>query len=321
MRTLHKLVPLFLLLAFCGSQVRSVFAQPDHITEEKYWGLIQESRSIVAGARFENKSEETIRQELDQLAARWEAVTEVEVDGKRIPLDQQYLVEMLRGNPPDLKKLDETFASLLKSRRVAPTDAFSASDLALLAEILARPEYQWAEAAPNPASDWLDRILAEINRWLNEILGFTFDVAGSDVVSVLMAILLGVVFIFIARTLLSDFMNEAQLKENGEEEPLTSESALARAQQLSRSGDYRAAVRYLYLSTLLILDERGIMRYDRSKTNREYLRSVADLPELSKPLGDVIEVFDNVWYGHHELGEDSFEHYSKRVEELKEKRS
>lgn len=319
MHTSYKRVLLFVLLAFCSWQVQQTFAQASPLTEEKYWGLIQESRAIVA--RLENESEEKTLQELDQLAARWEAVTEVDVDGKRIPLDQQYLVEMLRANPPDLKKLDETLASLLRSRLGAPTDAFTPFDLTPLAEILARPEFQWAETAPNPASDWLNRILAEINRWLNEILGFTFDVAGSDVVSIIMAILLAVVFVFIARTLFSDFLNEAQLKESGEEEPLTSEAALAKAQQLSRGGDYRAAVRYLYLSTLLILDERGIMRYDRSKTNREYLRGVANSPELSKPLGEVIDVFDNVWYGNHALEEESFNHYSKRVEELKEKGS
>ncbi len=319
MNTPRKFALLFLWLAFCGYQIQQASAQAAQLTEKQYWGLVQESRAIVA--RLDKGSQAETLEKLDQLASRWEAVTEVEVDGGRIPVDQGYLVELMRENPPDLERLDDTLASLLDSRRSALTGAFSPADLTPLAEILARPEFQWAEAAPNPAFDWVNRILAEINRWLNEVLGFTFDVASSDLVSVIMAILLAAVFIFIARTLFSDFMNEAQLKQTGEDEPLTSEAALARAQQLSRSGDYRAAVRYLYLSTLLILDERGIMRYDRSKTNREYLRGVADSPELSKPLGDVIEVFDNVWYGHHALEEETFKHYSKRVEELKEKGS
>lgn len=69
------------------------------------------------------------------------------------------------------------------------------------------------------------------------------------------------------------------------------------------------------------MDERGILRYDRSKTNREYLRSVSNMPELAKPLGEVIEVFDNVWYGYHSLEEETFKKYSDRVEELKGKKS
>jgi len=318
MKTSLKYVLFFLLIAFFTSRaVQYAFADSAILTEEQYWTLMQESQDIVL--QLENEPGEEIVQELDQLAARWEAVTEVDVQGQSIPVDHQYLTEMMRADPPDLDLLKKNLASFLDAGQGAPTGAFSPADLIPLAEILARPEFQWAEAAPNPSADWLQKLFAEISRWLNKFLGVTFDVANSDVIPFVMAVSLAVVFIFIFRTLFSDFLNEAQLKENGEEEPLTSEAALAKAQQLSRGGDYRAAVRYLYLSTLLILDERGVMRYDRSKTNREYLRSVSNSPELSQPLGEVIEVFDNVWYGNHSLEEESFNHYSRRVEELKEK--
>jgi len=138
----------------------------------------------------------------------------------------------------------------------------------------------------------------------------------------LAVIALTVVLFLIFRTLFTDFINEARTaEENIAEELLTSEAAFERAQSLSRGGDYRAAVRFLYLSSLLLLDERGLLRYDRSKTNREYLRSVSSSPELQKPLSEVIEVFDDVWYGYHQVNEEAFKHYSDRVEELKEKKS
>lgn len=313
-----KPIFLFLLLAIFIARAQYVFAESSLLTEEEYWALVRESRTLVA--QLEDESDEEILKELDQLAARWEAVKDVDAGGKSIPLDHQYLTQMMRADPPDLDALGKTLASFSDARLGAPTGSFSSADLVPLVEILARPEFQWPEAGLNPAADWLQRIIAEINRWLNEVLGFTFDVASSDAVTLLMAILLAVVFVFVLRTLFSDFFDEAKInKEGGEDEPLTSEAALAKAQQLSRGGDYRAAVRYLYLSTLLILDERSVMRYDRSKTNREYLRGVANSPELSEPLGEVIEVFDNVWYGQHSLEEESFQHYSRRVEELKEK--
>ena len=130
------------------------------------------------------------------------------------------------------------------------------------------------------------------------------------------------VLIYAVRSIFADFISEANLNENGNgfDKALTSDSAFERAQSLSRDGEYRSAVRYLYLSCLLLLDERGLLRYDHSKTNREVLRSVSDSPELAGPLQDVVEVFDNVWYGYHTLDEESFRHYSERVEELKEKR-
>jgi hypothetical protein len=95
---------------------------------------------------------------------------------------------------------------------------------------------------------------------------------------------------------------------------------MQRAQTLSSQGDYRNAVRYLYLSSLLILDEQGLLRYDRSRTNREYLRSVSSKPQLAKPLSDVIDVFDRVWYGFEPVDEQAYRNYVEHVEELREKK-
>ncbi len=101
---------------------------------------------------------------------------------------------------------------------------------------------------------------------------------------------------------------------------LTSKGAFKRAETLSTEGDYRNAIRYLYLSSLLVLDERGVMRYDRSRTNREYLHSISSRPELAKPLHDVIEVFDRVWYGFEAVDETTYKSYVEHVEELREKK-
>jgi hypothetical protein len=310
---------LLLLAALLGQAARSAFADSPLLTETQYWVLVQESREEIV--RLKNASEEEISRGMEQLAARWEAVTEVEVDGKKIPVNHSYLTGMMRAVPPDLVKLDAFLGSMLDAQRTAPVGVFAPSDLVPLTHILSRPEFQWAESAPNPVSNWIQKILDAINLWLNRVLDVTFNVAGSDLTAAIMAVILAAILFFVFRTLFADFMNEVQLTpESSEEEPLTSEAAFAKAQQLSRGGDYRAAVRYLYLSTLLILDERGVMRYHRSRTNREYLRSLANSPELSGPLAEVIDVFDNVWYGYHSLEEESFKHFSDRVEELKEKK-
>jgi len=292
---------------------------PSAVTEDEYWALVQESRNTIRA--LQNATVEEQHQKLDQLASTWEAVSEVRTSRGTMPVNHQFLVAQLRASPPDLNLLDGYLFSILSSRHNVPDGVFQASDLALLNEILSRSEFQYQEeSAPNPIMEWFNRILTEFQRWLNDLLGVTFNVVDSDVMLVILTVLLVVMFFFVFRTLFVDFAREAKLKQAEEDEPLTSEAAFARAQQLSKGGDFRAAVRYLYLSTLLILDERGVMRYDRSKTNREYLRSVANSPELSKPLEEVIEVFDNVWYGYHSLDEETFKHYSGRVEELKEKK-
>ncbi|HET9912880.1 MAG TPA: DUF4129 domain-containing protein, partial [Anaerolineales bacterium] len=134
------------------------------------------------------------------------------------------------------------------------------------------------------------------------------------------AILFTLALFFIARSLSHNLVREAQLAAEGNEndEVLTSKGAFKRAETLSMQGDYRNAIRYLYLSSLLVLDEQGLMRYDRSRTNREYLRSVSSKPELAKPLRDVIDVFDRVWYGFEGVDEQTYQSYVERVDELRE---
>ena len=127
---------------------------------------------------------------------------------------------------------------------------------------------------------------------------------------------------FVSRALSHSLVREAQLAaEEGEnDELLTSKGAFKRAETLSIQRDYRNAIRYLYISSLLVLDEQGLMRYDRSRTNREYLRSVSSKPELVKPLQDVIDVFDRVWYGFEGVDEKTYQSYVERVDELREKK-
>jgi len=293
------------------------------INREEYWNFVKDSQETIKN--LEGLPDEEIKQSLESLAAEWEEITEVDVDGLAVPVDNRYLVRMMRDERPDLENITGILTAFLQAQQTYPVGVFSSADLDPLHDILSRPEFAWPEPAPNPLADWFQKMWDAINRWLNNILGdriinISINTNWFNTTSL---ILLIIVFIFLARTLLIDLATDTRFERqgNGDEEPLTSEVAFKRAQTLSQGGDYRSAVRYLYLSALLIMDERGVLRYDRSKTNREYLRSVAESPELAEPLEEVIEVFDDVWYGQHSLEDDTFKHYSERVEELKEKKA
>jgi Domain of unknown function (DUF4129) len=97
---------------------------------------------------------------------------------------------------------------------------------------------------------------------------------------------------------------------------LTASQAIDQAGTLARSGDYRTGVRYLYLAALLRLDERGLLRYDRALTNREYLERLRDNPRLQAALAQVVETFDRVWYGYAPLDQAAFDAYRAGVERL-----
>ncbi len=96
----------------------------------------------------------------------------------------------------------------------------------------------------------------------------------------------------------------------------TSVEAVARAQQASAIQDYRLAVRMLYLACLLKLDESGALRYDRTQTNREYVRQVAGQPALAGALQPVVEMFDDVWYGFRLITPQGYAAFESRVSAL-----
>jgi hypothetical protein len=131
-------------------------------------------------------------------------------------------------------------------------------------------------------------------------------------------LLLAGILVYLLLHMRRSLTHEAQAApESDFEAQLTATSALQQATTLARDGDYRTAVRYLYLSSLLWLDESGMLRYDRALTNREYVASLASNPDLQARLVPIVETFDRVWYGHTTLDTESFQAYRQRVEELR----
>lgn len=114
------------------------------------------------------------------------------------------------------------------------------------------------------------------------------------------AIALGVVIIFFIRQIRMNLISEAhdEVAETELEQVETERAALARAETAEAASDFRGALRFLYLSAILHLQERGVLPYDKSLTNREYLHQARADIDLHTALGPAITVFDEVWYGH-----------------------
>ena len=114
------------------------------------------------------------------------------------------------------------------------------------------------------------------------------------------AIALGVVIIFFIRQIRMNLISEAhdEVAETELEQVVTERAALARAETAEAASDFRGALRFLYLSAILHLQERGVLPYDKSLTNREYLHQAQVDIDLHTALGPAITVFDEVWYGY-----------------------
>ena len=78
---------------------------------------------------------------------------------------------------------------------------------------------------------------------------------------------------------------------------------LAEAEELRARGELRAALRTVYLATLVQLDRRRDIVFDPSRTNWQYLR---DFPagERRDAFASLTRLFDHKWYGHEPVSDE-----------------
>lgn len=191
--------------------------------------------------------------------------------------------------------------------------------LALLEEILGRPEFQWQE----PQQSFLQRIWEWIGRQLFNLA--PDSLANGHLLTILLAVLgitlLLTLLIYITSRFKRQITSSPERPQvTGDRDLQDSAQAMVRAQSVAEEGDYRLALRYLYLSTLLLLHERGVVNYDRTRTNLEYLQSVAHQPRLAATLREIIETFDRSWYGLQTPDAQTYAQFESHVRNLRDLR-
>lgn len=320
----HALLAALAILAVLFIPASKIDAAEKPITLAEYRQLLAHTRETLDG--LPDSSPEAVQPTLEELALEWEAITQVEMeDGQVIQVQHAYLATKLRSNPHHLERLAGLVTELENTMASWPQDTVPADAHSSLQGILARREFQWQDKPTSILGTLLERFWQAIDRLFNQFVDPVLNVdANKGVIWVCGgAITLGLVAILVytLRGTLGRLVGDADVTEEGrtDDEGLTAAAAIKRAQKLSEAGDFRTAVRYLYISSLLLLEERGILRYNRSLTNREVLHSVASQPALAEPLKDVVDVFDQVWYGYHTLDEEALKEYTARVNELHQK--
>ncbi len=261
---------------------------------------------------------------LEEVAPRLIEAREVVLDdGTRVPVDNAWLQQALYETPdPDLERIATRLGAILDA--LAQPDSTAPDDARQrLESMLNRPPFQSPEArTPGLFAqflDWLGRVLARLLRPLGDVGAGPSSFIGWVFMVLALALVIGVIGYFLLNMRRS-LAREAHLtSEDDPEAHLTSAVALKQARELAHSGDNRTAVRYLYLSSLLWLDERGWLQYDRALTNREYLTRVQH-PEVQTHLRPIVETFDRVWYGYTTLSEHDFAAYQQQVTQLQKMR-
>lgn len=219
-------------------------------------------------------------------------------------------------------------------------------------EILARPEFavappkvegEAAEDAPPPQPPgWWRRFIDWLGKFLEDL--FKRDAAppprdapqlvtGGTVANVLVVVLVALTVVVLGGLLLV-YLNKGKKRpdEAGLEVSTVDAAALAGdpahalsrppegwahlADELAARGEYREAVRSLYLALLSRLHRDGAILYDVTLSNWDYLRQFRGRAEWKPPFRELTRRFDFVWYGNVTVGAEGYREFRALTQPL-----
>ena len=253
--------------------------------------------------------------DLETVQADIAAITRVELPDGRI-LDVVPLLEGIDNADDARARLKTALGQLERIDTDRTADRLAALDRA--SRRLDLDRLSLAERIQRWFDDLLERIRPRqrtsaggaAGRIVGSVAGWAIVVVGS--------LLLAVLLSYWLRRLLGGILTDSVARpcRTGSGEPATATEARKLASAQAQSGDYRQAVRSLFLSALLHLREGGLLHYADSQTNRELLASLPPQSSARPHLEPVVETFDRVWYGIREPDEQTFNAYRREVNAL-----
>ncbi|HEX5731227.1 MAG TPA: DUF4129 domain-containing protein [Blastocatellia bacterium] len=326
---MRKIIPasiiiLFLVVDAIGAADLSDYANRVSLAEREVASLI-ESRENEAD-RIEN------------IAKLLPISEQVEVGGQSTTVDNGWLhilVETSRhaSNPEEReKKLSEASGRLralrehLEHFQAQPQTADSAANVReKIREIRSRAEFM--TKGEDPITKFIKKVRTEVLRFLEKIWNAVTSVlfGGNSGTSWVFRVLVmaGVVAAVVLAIRTIKRKRRAPKKREkkrtvlGEEiEAGTSSSDLAEAAlAAAKAGDFRGAVRKLYISLLYELSERNLIELEPNTTNHEYLAKVSRFQPLVAPMRYLTDRFDYFWYGMFPSSAEDFSTFHARYNE------
>jgi len=298
-----------------------VFAQDagPGVAQDEYWRRIDEVSALLKDAQ---PGDAVVAEAAERLAT----LTAVQLpDGQIVPVDHGDLVTMLRRQslrPEDLDAVRARLSALRQARGdLSPRAPKAAPQTwSLLDRVLSRPEFS---QTPRPVQrSAFQEILDELRRWIWQWLERVGAPPGVEYgLALLGAAIVLAALAFVLRDGWQQWIAEGRGSQRGaaaERQVVSTGEALQRAQALAAGGDYRHAARFLYLATLLWLDEHRWLRYDPALTNGEVLTQVTSQPALHAALAPVVDGFERVWYGLAPLDGPGYATFSRQVERVRQ---
>jgi hypothetical protein len=259
----------------------------------------------------------------------------VEVEGQTINVDNGWLHEMFAAYERERKseKLSEIGARLgalddqLRAAEEGPGELDPANPKDKVREILARALYR--EKTDDPITAFVKETRRRIIDFISDVLrrlfgGLVGTRTGGNIFFIAIILIgLGTAVFLAMRILKGRGARKVEKKRSvlGEEieEGVTSADLATAALIAARAGDFRSAIRKLYISLLYELAEREVIQINAHTTNHEYLARVARHGSLAAPMRYLTDRFDYFWYGMFSSSEEDFREYMERYSEAMER--
>lgn len=134
-----------------------------------------------------------------------------------------------------------------------------------------------------------------------------------DAIRIITYIVLGIFFLFIIyrimvvnKLFLFYTSPKTKVNDSGEEVDIEDENLDEKIRRAAEAGDHRQAVRFMYLKTLQLLNERQWIKYHVDATNYEYVLQMSK-HKLGNDFSFLTRIYDYVWYGEFTLTREQFD--------------
>jgi hypothetical protein len=257
---------------------------------------------------------------------------EVETGSGTISVDNSWLHRLLdeyksqKDKQQRVAKLDEAagrLRALSEHLRAAEGETGEGQARQKVEEILRRSEYR--EKGEDKLTALIKKIRTEILNFFQGLLSRIFAAiygAGTEAGWVFRGILILAVVITLALAVRMAMRIERGKKRGrkrtvlGEEieEGMSAQDLAEAGLAAARAGDFRLAVRKLYISLLYEMAEQNLVELEANATNREYLESVSSHSTLTSMMRYLTDRFEYFWYGMYSPTEEDFSAYLKSYE-------
>ncbi len=284
---------------------QTVVAQDTSLSEIQFWERMIQTEELLSGTDSQVDPSAAI----SQVRSLWEGIDQIRLaDETRVTVDLGWIRAALTdGQPNSLVALHRQIKALIAyhdNQTYQLNESGGDSPMTTLMDVLRDPRFQYDDITPTPVLD-IPQVRVPQSSVISSAAQLILLIAGITA--------LIVVFVYFARSLQ---VQQAVIETDPNSDPTTANDAHTLATDHAESQDYRSAIRYLYLASLLMLDERGKIHYDSSLTNREHLSHLNNQPQLHDLLRWVINAFEEVWYGYRPIDESYYQRFRQRVDEL-----